>query len=590
MITRQPIVAVMGHVDHGKTSLLDTIRGTAVAKKEAGFITQHVGASEIPASVITDICKDSLAKMKINLTIPGLLFIDTPGHEAFTNLRERGGSIADIAILVVDITQGFQPQTIESIKILRQYKTPFILAANKIDLIRGWNPQPTVSFSESLAKQNDAVQIKLDEQLYNIVGKLSEMGIESERYDRVLDFTKQVAIVPVSAKTREGMSELILFLTGLSQRFLEQQLKIEVKGDGKGSILEVKEERGLGMTVDVILYDGTIRKNDTIIFGTQNGAAETKIRALLKPKLAGEMKDASDKYAYVDEVHAASGIKIFAPGLDGALSGSPLLVASSDPEKKKLQEKEITDQIKSILFQSDAAGVIVRADTLGSAEAITKLLLSNNISVKQSGVGRVSKKDAIDARAVQNENRRLGVILCFNVSVSDDAQIEADKSKVPILSSNIIYALLDKYNEWLMQEKERERVSVIENLPHPAKIRILPNCCFRVNKPAVFGVEVVGGKLRKKASLMLPDGTEIGEVKAIQHDKKSIDEATSSMQVAISIDGITFGKDVHEGDILYTRIGKREGDELKKKGKDILSPPELDLVDEIMRITSKSLL
>lgn len=571
------------------TSLLDAIRGTTVAKKEAGFITQHVGASEIPASVMEELCKSSLARMKTAIKVPGLLFIDTPGHEAFTNLRERGGSIADIAVLVVDIMQGFQPQTIESIKILKQYKTPFVVAANKIDMLRGWNPQATMSFTESFELQNEHTKTYVDEKLYELVGRLSEMGIESERFDRITDFTKQAVLIPVSAKTKEGLSELLLFLAGLSQRYLEQQLKTEVTGEGKGSILEVKDERGLGTTMDIILYDGTIRKNDTIIFGTQNGATESKIRALLKPKLSGEIKEASDRFTYVDAVSAASGIKIFAPGLEGAIAGSPVLVASTDPAKKIEQEKEITDQIKSIIFESDAVGVTVKADTLGSAEAITKLFLASDINVKKAAVGRVTKKDVMDARSVFADNRRLGVILVFNAPVGEDAQAEADKAKLPIITSNIIYSLLDKYNEWVNAEKEREKASVIENLPLPVKLRVLPGCCFRASKPAVFGVEIISGRLRQKTQLIAEDGTELGEVKAIQHDKKSIEEAKQGMQIAISVENAVFGKNVHEQDVFYSRITKQEGEELKKKGKDLLSPPEMDLIDEILRITSTSL-
>jgi len=285
MSIRASVICLLGHVDSGKTSILDKIRGTAVAKKEAGGITQMIGSSYLPNETIKGICAPSIKSYKIEIKMPGLLFIDTPGHESFTNLRERGGSIADIAILVVDVMKGFQPQTEESIRILKGFKTPFMVAVNKVDLIRGWKEGKTFSFSDSFSSQQDYVKEELDEKLYSIIGRLSSFGIDSERFDRVEDFTKQVVIVPLSAKTGEGISELLLFLSGLSQRFLEKQLNTEAEGPGKGSILEVKEERGLGKTVDVILYDGIIRKNDTVVFGTSEGSAETKVRAILKPLL-----------------------------------------------------------------------------------------------------------------------------------------------------------------------------------------------------------------------------------------------------------------------------------------------------------------
>ena len=321
MVLRQPIVVVMGHVDHGKTSLLDAIRKTNVAKKEAGAITQHIGASEISLDDIRELCSRTMKGALPAFTIPGLLFIDTPGHGAFTHLRERGGSIADIAVLVVDINQGFQPQTIESIKILRSFKTPFIVAANKIDIITGWKSKPDTGILADIESQRPEAQSRLDELLYGVVGKLNDLGIGSERFDRVEDFTRQVAIIPVSAKTAEGLPELLLSIAGLSQKFLESQLKTEVGGAGKGTILEVKQEQGLGTTIDVILYEGTLRKNDTILFGTINGAAQTKIRGLLKPNLkpAGE----GDKYEYVDEVNAAAGIKIYASGLENSHAHVP---------------------------------------------------------------------------------------------------------------------------------------------------------------------------------------------------------------------------------------------------------------------------
>ena len=177
MTIRQPIITVLGHVDHGKTSVLDYLRGTTLADREAGKITQHIGATEVPLDKIKESCGELLDLFKLEFNIPGLLFIDTPGHEAFSNLRKRGGSIADIAVLVIDINQGIQPQTRESIEILKSFKVPFIIAANKVDLITGWNSKDKI-FIKNLKNQAENVTKYFNNNFYKILGNLSEMGFE----------------------------------------------------------------------------------------------------------------------------------------------------------------------------------------------------------------------------------------------------------------------------------------------------------------------------------------------------------------------------------------------------------------------------
>ncbi|VVC01214.1 putative translation initiation factor IF-2 [uncultured archaeon] len=582
MPIRQPIVVVMGHVDHGKTSLLDAVRRSNVAKKEAGAITQHIGASEISLEDIKNSCFKIMGGKIPAFTIPGLLFIDTPGHEAFTHLRERGGSIADIAVLVVDIAQGFQPQTVESIKILRQFKTPFVVAANKVDLTSGWKTQAECGILAAIGAQRPDVQERLDAHLYGVVGKLSEMGIESERFDRVSDFTKQVAIIPVSAKTMEGVPELLLSIAGLSQKFLEKELKTEAAGPGKGSILEVKEEKGLGTTVDAIIYDGTVRKNDEIIFGTINGIAKTKIRGLLKPKISGTGE--GEKYEYVDEVHAACGIKIYAPGLEDALSGSPIIVGQEGADSEELAQMQA--MMKEILFESEEQGVILKADTLGSLEALRKLLTAAGVQIKRSSVGNVVKKDVIDASVVGANDHYKGVVLAFNVDVGDDTKDEAAKKGIKVFVSNIVYSLCDDYAKWVEDEKKKASGSAIERLPLPAKIRALPGCTFRASKPAIFGVEIISGKLRKEARLMDRNGTVVGEVREVQKEGKPVKETFAGEQLAISVEGAICGKSFSEGDTLYTYITRKEADELLASAGSALSSDDKAVLEEILNITS----
>jgi len=306
---RQPIVSVLGHVDHGKTSLLDFIRGSAVVSRESGAITQHIGATEVPIDAIYNVCGPLLKGKKF--TLPGLLFIDTPGHHAFTTLRARGGSLADLAILIVDINEGFKPQTYESIKILKQYKTPFIIAANKIDAISGWQKNEDIA-KNRINSQRVNVKTVFEERLYDMIGTISEQKLNSDLYYNISDFRKTIGIIPISAKTGEGIPELIMILVGLAQRFLEDQLHIE-SGPGKGSVLEVKEEIGLGTTIDAIIYNGTIKKDDKIVIGTKDEPVVTRIKALLKPKPLDEIRDPRERFDSAQEVHAACGIKISSP-------------------------------------------------------------------------------------------------------------------------------------------------------------------------------------------------------------------------------------------------------------------------------------
>jgi translation initiation factor 5B len=578
---RQPIIVVMGHVDHGKTSLLDKIRNTAIANKEAGGITQHIGASEVPIDVIKKICKSILSSFKINITIPGLLFIDTPGHEAFTNLRKRGGSVADLAVLVVDITKNFEPQTYEAVEILRQYKTPFIVAANKIDLITGWRANNNESFVETIAKQQPNVASELENRIYEIIGKLSELGFNSERFDRVKDFQREVLIIPVSAKTGEGIPELLLYATGLSQKFLEKRISIEVNGPGKGSIIEKKEEKGLGTTIDVILYDGTLKVNDTIAFATSTGIGLSKIKALLKPKPLQELRESSSKFYYVDSVSAASGVKISGTGLDDALPGS--LVLSTDYPN---YEKEIKAEIED-LFATERKGIILKADSIGTIEAVSKLLAGIGVSISKKGLGNVTKRDVLDAYAMRAIDPYSAVVLSFGVKIDEDALREAEATGIAIINENVIYKILDEYKEWLENERKKARESAERSLIFPGMVKVIPNTCFRISHPAIFGIEVLAGKIRPSYLLMNKNGNIIGRIREIQDNGIALQEAKKGDKVAISIDDITFGRQVKEEDILYTHVNDESERLLRQKFSDLLNNEERELLNAISEIKQK---
>ena len=586
---RQILVATLGHVDHGKTSLLDAIRGTKVQKKEAGAITQHVGASEVPLEIVKEVCAPVLSKMPLQFTVPGLLFIDTPGHEVFANLRRRGGSIADIAMLVVDITKGIEAQTVESLEILREYKVPFVIAANKVDLITGWRPaKEGSSIAESLSQQRPDVQARVDELLYRMVGQLYERKFSGERFDRITDLTKQIIIVPVSARTQEGLPELLLYVAGLAQKYLEQRLRVNREIGGKASILEVKEEKGLGKTLDVILYDGSISTGDTIVFATKSGVASSRVKALLKPAPLQEMRAPTEKFKSVKEVFAASGVKLACEGADEALPGSPLYVARTEEEEAKAKEL-IGTEVKEIVFESEQNGVTVRADALGSLEAIVKLFSSEGIAVRSAIIGSPNKRDIMEAGSVRSADKGLGVVFAFNVPVEPEILREAEEQGVKVFEENIIYNLVEGYKRWLQEEREREKKEAFQSLTLPARVRVLPGFLFRASSPAIFGIEIEVGSLRKGYELMNEEGVVVGTVKSLQREKESVNEAKRGEQLAVSMPEPMYGRQVFEKQVLYTAISKSDVKLLEEKYKSSLSPEEFELLKEIKKIRGYSL-
>jgi len=556
-----------------------------VQAREAGGITQHIGASFFPVETLKEIAGPLLKRIGGEIRIPGLLVIDTPGHEAFANLRRRGGGVADIAILVIDVLRGFEAQTYESLGILKSRRTPFLVAANKIDRIPGWKPQPTYSFLESYKNQDQYVRQSLDEYLYQIIGKFSELSFRADRFDKVTDFTRTIAIVPTSAKTGEGITELVAVLTGLTQQFLRKQLQV-TEGPAKGTILEVKEEVGLGITVNAIIYDGILRKDDTIVLGGKNGPIVTTVRALLLPKPLDEIRDPRDKFSSVDEVSAAVGVKIAAPNLEDALAGAPLYAASSKDELDDLL-KEISEEVQRLRISTDADGVVLKTDALGSLEAIAGSLKRNNIPIRLADVGDVSKRDVMEAAVVKENELLYGVVLAFNVRVLPDAEEEAKDRKVPIFRNNIIYHLVDDYLRWVEKEKEARERGEFERLVRPAKIRILPGYVFRRAKPAIVGIEVLAGTIKPRLSLIDKEGRNIGEILQIQDRGKAISAAEKGAQVAVSIDKPIVGRHIDEGDILYVSIPESHAKKLLSKFTGRLSPDELECLDEIVKIMSR---
>ncbi len=572
MQIRQPIVSVLGHVDHGKTTLLDKIRGTSVARREAGAITQHIGATEVPIEAIYRICGNLIRR---DFKVPGLLFIDTPGHEAFTTLRARGGALADLAVLVIDINEGIMPQTVESINILKRYRTPFVIAANKIDLIYGWKNCENEPFILAIGKQKENVQQALDEKVYSIVEKLYDLGFSAERYDRIADFTQNVAIIPMSAKMGIGIADLLLVLVGLAQKFLEQELRTE-EGPGEGTVLEVKEERGLGKTIDVILYSGVMKKGDTIVIGSKGEPIVTKIKAILKPKPLDEMRDPRDRFLSVDEVHAAAGIKIAAPNLEGALAGSPVIVANENLEEALNRVRKET----GIHIETQEEGVIIKADALGSLEALAYELKQEDIPIKMADIGDISKRDIVNAQTIGNPLYR--VILGFNVKVLPDAEKESEKIK--IFTNNVVYKIIEDYKEWMEEKKREMEAEKRMEITFPGKFKVLPEYIFRLSKPAIVGVRVLGGRIRVGQRILREDGRVVGRIKSIRKGENNVVEAIMGEEVAIAIDGVTIGRQMKAGETYYIDIPEDHGRKLFRMD---LKYEDREVLEEIARIKRK---
>lgn len=565
---RQPIVTVCGHVDHGKTSILDKLRGTLVQEGEAGGITQKISFTSLPKEKILERSEKLLDRFKIPLEIPGFLLIDTPGHAAFTNLRKRGGALADLAVLVIDINDGIKPQTAEVLNILKTNKTPFIIALNKIDNISGWKSAESKLVLDSLERQGINVKQNFDEKFFTLVGALQSHKIDPELYMKISDFTKNIAIVPCSAKTGEGIEELLTMLCALSQKFLREQLKLGSLG--KGILLEIKKEKAFNH-IEAIIYDGMIKVGDEIAIASLNGIQTAKIRGIQ------EALPLNGGFVSKEEVTAATGIRMQVNLKENISSGMPFSVIDNNLEELKEEfEKEISEEI-----QTDNEGILVKADSLGSLEALLVLLKQANVRVIKADIGPITKNDFVFATSLEEENR---IILGFNVEESEEFTKE-ELSRVKIICNDVVYKLIeevDKYKEKKRIELERKKLN---ELPSITKIHIL-DFIFRNSNPAVFGIKVEGGILKKEIEMINVSNQAIGRIKAIQHEKSSINHAEKGKEVAISIPGVVFDRQLVVGENLYSNLSEFQFRKFKEY-KDLLSQEEKQILQEIAMIKRK---
>ncbi|EMA43135.1 translation initiation factor IF-2 [Halococcus saccharolyticus] len=569
---RTPIVAVLGHVDHGKTSLLDRIRGSTVIEGEAGAITQHIGATAVPLETVSEIAGSLVDPTDFDL--PGLLFIDTPGHHSFSTLRSRGGALADIAILVIDVNDGFQPQTIEAIDILQRTETPFVVAANKVDTTPGWNPQENTPIQQSYDAQSDRARSTLDERLYDLIGDLSDHDFSADMYWRVQNFANNVGVVPVSAETGEGVPDLLTVLMGLSQRYLKDAMAIDVDGPGAGTVLEVKEQKGFGTAIDVVLYDGTVTADDTIVVGGTGDPIVTDVRALLQPRPLAEIRT-EKRFEEVDSVTAAAGLKIAAPDLDDAMAGAPVRVLGNREREDVVTEVEA--ELAALGVTTEEQGVVVKADTLGSLEALADAFGEAEIPIVRAEVGDVAPRDVTVASTADEERHE--TVIAFSVDVLDDAADRADTEGVRIFESDVIYRLVEEYEEFIEERERAQQDAILDNIARPARFRLLPDHTFRQNDPAVVGVEVMTGTLKQNSRVVNFEGNQperLGQVKGIQEQGEDVDQARAGERVSVAIDGPTVGRQIEEGDELWSEIPEKHAKVLEQELTDDIPADELE--------------
>lgn len=489
---RSPICCILGHVDTGKTKLLDKIRQTNVQEGEAGGITQQIGATYFPVDALeakTEVVnKDNSFEFKV----PGLLVIDTPGHESFTNLRSRGSSLCNIAILVVDIMHGLEPQTLESMKLLRDRKTPFIVALNKIDRLYGWKKIDNNGFQESMALQNKGVQNEFRDRLEKTKVAFAEQGFNSELYCENKSLAKFVSLVPTSAHTGEGIPDMLKLLVSLTQERMTN--KLMYLSEVECTVLEVKVIEGLGTTIDVVLSNGVLREGDRIVLCGINGAIATNIRALLTPAPLKELRLKS-QYVHNQECKASLGVKIAANDLEHAIAGSRLLVVGPGDEEEDIEEEVMSD-IENLLSKvsKTGRGVSVQASTLGSLEALLEFLKVSKIPVANISIGPVYKRDVMSAGIMLEKSKEFAVMLCFDVKVDKEAQEYADREGIKIFTADIIYHLFDDFTKHMAQLAEQKKEDSKLLAVFPCVLNQV--AVFNKKDPIVVGVDVAEGNLR----------------------------------------------------------------------------------------------
>uniref|UniRef100_A0A8C3L1T9 Eukaryotic translation initiation factor 5B n=1 Tax=Chrysolophus pictus TaxID=9089 RepID=A0A8C3L1T9_CHRPC len=587
---RAPVICVLGHVDTGKTKILDKLRHTHVQDSEAGGITQQIGATNVPLEAINEQTKMVKNFDRENIKIPGMLIIDTPGHESFSNLRNRGSSLCDIAILVVDIMHGLEPQTIESINLLKSKKCPFIVALNKIDRLYDWKKSPDTDVAVTLKKQKKNTKDEFEERAKAIIVEFAKQGLNAALFYENKDPRTFVSLVPTSAHTGDGMGSLIALLVELTQTMLTKRLA-ECQ-ELRAQVMEVKALPGMGTTIDVILINGRLREGDTIIVPGVEGPIVTQIRGLLLPPPMKELR-VKNQYEKHKEVVAAQGVKILGKDLEKTLAGLPLLVAHKEDEVPVLKD-ELIHELKQTLnaIKLEEKGVYVQASTLGSLEALLEFLKTSEVPYAGINIGPVHKKDVMKASVMLEHDPQYAVILAFDVRIERDAQEMADSLGVRIFSAEIIYHLFDAFTKYRQDYKKQKQEEFKHIAVFPCKMKILPQFIFNSRDPIVMGVVVEAGQVKQGTPMCVPSKNfvDIGIVTSIEINHKPVEVAKKGQEVCVKIEPIPgespkmYGRHFEATDILVSKISRQSIDALKDWFRDEMQKSDWQLIVELKKV------
>eukprot|EP00796_Vickermania_ingenoplastis_P010590 gene10589-7357_t len=580
---RSPISCVLGHVDTGKTSLLDRIRRSNVQAGEAGGITQQIGATFFPAEGL--LIATGELREQLDMRVPGLLVIDTPGHESFTNLRSRGSSICDIAILVVDIMHGLENQTRESIRLLREQRCPFLIALNKVDRLYDWEPHENMPIQKTLALQKKHVQSEFQTRTADVLNQLSAEGLNTMLYYKNNDKRKVISIVPTSAHTGEGICDLLMLEIALVQEFMKD--KVTLRDDLQCTVLEVQPVQGMGFTIDCILINGELHEGQNICLCGQSGPIYTQIRLLLTPQPMKEMR-AKSSFEHHSTIKAAMGIKICANDLEFVVPGTSLVVVDDNMSKEEAAEAVMSDaQRVEEMVSKEGVGVTVMSSTLGALEALLSFLKDMKIPIGYAGIGTIQKRHLYHALSMKRKSPRHAVVLAFDVSIADNANEMADKEEIRIFQANIIYHLFDAFTQ------ARLRDSVI----FPVVLTVTGDA-FHATKPMIIPVKVKNGQLRTGTPLCTVTGKEgdsnkdgeikmIGRVMSLERDGKPVEKATPGMEVAVKIytgdTNASFGRQVDKHSELISRITRPSVNAIKKFRSE-LTPEDVNLLATLIQV------
>ena len=588
---RCPIICILGHVDTGKTKLLDNVRRTNVQDNEAGGITQQIGATFVPKQSLID-RTHSLNNGEFELNVPGLLVIDTPGHESFTNLRSRGSSLCDLAVLVVDIMHGLEPQTIESLNMLRNRKTPFVIALNKCDRMFDWEVHTDCPMQESLKKQKKFVAKEFETRSREVLLAFAEEGLNAALYWENPDPRTFVNVIPTSAHTGEGMPDLLHTLVHLSQSRLNERIRFI--DSVQCTVLEVKMIEGLGTTMDIILINGTLKEGQTIVVAGLDGPIVTTIRALLTPQPLKEIRVKAN-YVHHKEIQGAQGIKIVANGLEKAIAGTAMLVKEVEEDDIEELKQDASNDVNNIMDTVDRSGhgVWVQASTLGSLEALLDFLKSPAVKIPVAGValGPVNKRDVMGA-SVMHERKcpQYATILAFDVPVTDEAKKMCAELDVKLMTADIIYHLFDQFSAYMKEYREKQKEEQSKFVNFPCCLRIIESCVFNKRDPIVVGVDVLKGICRVGTQITIPSQNyiDIGKIESIELNKKSVDVAKAGQSVAIKIQpGSTeegmrmYGRHFDHTDELVARMTRPSIEALKEFYRDEMQKDDWRLVVEL---------